>query len=114
MTAPVFSNNVFGMELARALDMLYAYQSGTQSADAEYLPLCGFFSVPNGTSFYEADALTRWFVENPTALRSLLVWKPEARAAVGWSAGRGMHDVMLDVRAQLHERMKTQKDVRET
>ena len=54
MTAPsIFSASLFGTDLARKLDALYALQPASDGDERRY------FFKPVGTSFYEAEMLTR-------------------------------------------------------
>ena len=69
----VFSEAVFGVRLARALDALLLMQQ----ADAAQLrgrnsPQSVLFTTPTGTSLFEADCLTRHYLCNDVSLSALV------------------------------------------
>jgi hypothetical protein len=87
MTTPVFSVEVFGVRLARALDALL----WMQQADARLLvwrngdamaPMY-LFTEPTGTSAFEADCLTRHYLSNGADVPALLSYHYNLRAPIG-------------------------------
>ena len=87
MTAPVFSAEVFGDRLARALDALL----WMQQADARLLTWRNgdamaslyLFTEPTGTSAFEADCLTRHYLTNGASVGELLAYHHALRAPIG-------------------------------
>jgi hypothetical protein len=104
-TKPVFSVEVFGPRLARALDALL----WMQKADARVLVLRYgdamatqyLFTEPTGTSAFEADCLTRHYLTNGMEVSTLLAAHRDLRALIG-DALDGL--TLRDIRQLLWER----------
>jgi len=100
-----FSPTLFGLELARILNMLAALQAeeSRRFNRLERHPLMAIFTNPVGTSWFEADMLTRHFYANRGALETLLTADcvPGARDVFDWRDGEGAGLTMLQVRQML-------------
>ena len=81
-----FSAETFGEELARLLDALYAIEQRGHSFNTSTEPYRGLFALPTGTSFYEADQLTRRFYLDPHELASEALLRDEGLSAQAFIA----------------------------
>lgn len=99
-----FSPTVFGVDLARVLDVLIAIQADESKRfnRQEHMPLLGIFTNPSGT-WFEADMLTRHFYAGQMALDVALARDavPGAREAFEWQQQEGAGITMLQVRQLL-------------
>lgn len=100
-----FAPTIFGPELARILNTLAAVhvEESKRYNKMENLPLMGVFTNPVGTSWFEADMLTRHFYANHASLESLLSCDcvPGAREALEWHQGEAVALSMLQTRQML-------------
>ena len=100
-----FAPTIFGPELARILNTLAAVhvEESKRYNRMENLPLMGVFTNPVGTSWFEADMLTRHFYANHASLESLLACEcvPGAREALEWHQGEQVALSMLQTRQML-------------
>jgi hypothetical protein len=100
-----FTPTVFGPELARILSTLAAVQveESKRYNRVESLPLMGIFTNPVGTSWFEADMLTRHFYANHASLEALLGCEcvPGASETLEWRPGDAAGPIMLRVRQML-------------
>jgi hypothetical protein len=100
-----FAPTIFGPELARILNTLAALhvEESKRYNRMENLPLMGVFTNPVGTSWFEADMLTRHFYANHASLESLLACDcvPGAREALEWHQGEQPALSMLQTRQML-------------
>jgi hypothetical protein len=100
-----FAPTIFGPELARILNTLAAVhvEESKRYNRMENLPLMGVFTNPVGTSWFEADMLTRHFYANHASLESLLACDcvPGAREALEWHQGEQAALSMLQTRQML-------------
>lgn len=103
-----FPATLFGQELAKALNVLAALQAeeSRRFNRVERHPLMAIFTSPVGTSWFEADMLTRHFYANRGSLECLLAddCVPGAREAFEWREGEGAGLTMLQVRQMLLSR----------
>jgi hypothetical protein len=100
-----FAPSIFGTELAHLLNTLAAVQSeeSKRFTRHEHMPLMAVFTNPVGTSWFEADMLTRHFYANQASLESLLASDcvPGARETFEWRPGDGPGLTMLQARQML-------------
>jgi len=100
-----FTPSIFGPELARVLNTLAAVQveESKRYNRVESLPLMGIFTNPVGTSWFEADMLTRHFYANHASLEALLACDcvPGACETFEWRPGDPAGPTMLRVRQML-------------
>lgn len=103
-----FSSAVFGEDLSRILDILTVIQTEESKRFNREggIPLIGIFTNPTGTSWFEADMLTRHFYAGEMALKDTLQHDivPGARDAFEWTEATGMGITMLQVRQMLLSR----------
>ena len=103
-----FAPTIFGPELAHILNTLAALQAEESKRfnRHEHMPLMATFTNPVGTSWFEADMLTRHFYANQASLESLLASDcvPGAREALEWRAREGLGLTMLQARQMLLSR----------
>ena len=103
-----FAPSIFGTELAHLLNTLAAVQSeeSKRFTRHEHMPLMAVFTNPVGTSWFEADMLTRHFYANQASLESLLASDcvPGARETFEWRQGEGPGLTMLQARQMLLSR----------
>ena len=103
-----FSAEVFGQDLSQILNVLIVIQNeeSKQFNREGGVPLIGIFTNPTGTSWFEADMLTRHFYSGEMALKDTLAHDlvPGARGAFEWTETGGMGVTMLRVRQMLLSR----------
>ena len=100
----IFCRRTFGAELAAILDALYCIHSAYHSGNTMQEPHRGLFAEPEGTSFFEADQLTRFYYFNSREI-DLAMFEDKAsgaQAALGWGVTRSCSRTLVrEVRAQL-------------
>ena len=64
----VFSEDVFGVELARKLDLLYEADRRLNGSARDGTSYGGTFTYPTGASLYEADLMTSRLYLNPETM----------------------------------------------
>ena len=105
-----FSPDVFGEELATILDGLLRVQAHEADGfSGAPVPLLSSFTRPTGTSWYEADMLTRHYHMLGISLH--LAIQKDAELAALFAAKQASERPalsMLDVRRMLHERWAAQ------
>jgi hypothetical protein len=103
-----FAPAIFGSELAHILNTLAALQAeeSKRFTRHEHMPLMATFTHPVGTSWFEADMLTRHFYANQASLESLLASDcvSGARETFEWRAREGLGLSMLQARQMLLSR----------
>jgi len=103
-----FAPTIFGSELAHILNTLAAVQAEESKRfnRLEHRPLMATFTNPVGTSWFEADMLTRHFYANQDSLEALLASDcvPGARETFEWRPREGLGLTMLQTRQMLLSR----------